>query len=207
MNQTTSTPEYRIQEAGCYVKIRYTVRIENGPVIKGGGDLELMDFVTGYAQVIPGLEKRLMGHCAGDKLSFTVPPDEAFGIRHEELVFEKNREDFHFPAGMEPYPGMELPLISSYNEAPDTVIIKEIKGNSIVIDCNHPLSGKTLQYNLEVVEARPATQNDVCSEWEEQSVEGSCASGSCASGSCSGSCSPYEVVLGQSPEEGTPESN
>ncbi len=206
MTDTKAPPTYRIQDSSCYVKIRYTVRVENGPVIKGAGELEIMDFVTGYAQVIPGLEKRLIGHCAGDRLSFTVPPEEAFGPRIEELVFEKNKEDFHFPAGMQPFPGMELPLISSYNEAPDTVIIKEIKGDNIVIDCNHPLSGATLQYNLEVVEARPATQNDVCSEWEEQSGESDCSSGACSS-SCSGSCSPYEVVLGQAPDPGASESN
>lgn len=202
MSNTTAPPSYSIQDSSCYVKIRYTVRVENGPVIKGAGELEVMDFVTGYAQVIPGLEKRLIGHAVGDKLSFTVPPEEAFGIRHEELVFEKSKADFHFPQGMEPYPGMEIPLITSYNEAPDTAIVKEIKGDSIVIDCNHPLSGAPLQYNLEIVEARPATSNDVCSEWEEQSAESPCSSGS-----CSGACSPYEVVLGSGPEPGGSASN
>ncbi|MBI5568642.1 MAG: FKBP-type peptidyl-prolyl cis-trans isomerase [Desulfomonile tiedjei] len=172
---TVSEPsDYRIAASSCYTKIRYSVRVVGGPVLKGAQEPELMDFVTGYGHVIPGLEKRLVGHGTGERLSFTVPAEEAFGPRHQELVIEKPKSDFHFPPGMAPYQGMQLPLITSASDAPDTVIIREVRDNSIVIDCNHPLAGAALQYELEIVEARPAKSTDVCGEWEQQGAEHQC---------------------------------
>ncbi|MCA1959477.1 MAG: FKBP-type peptidyl-prolyl cis-trans isomerase, partial [Desulfomonile sp.] len=148
-----------------YVKIRYRVQVVDGPVLKGAMEPEIMDFVTGYLHVIPGLEKRLVGRQAGEKLSFTVPPEEAFGIRRPELVIEKAKADFHFPAGVEPYPGMELPIVTGNFDGPETVMIREVRDDTIIIDLNHPLSGLPLAYDLEIIEARPAGASDVCSEW------------------------------------------
>jgi FKBP-type peptidyl-prolyl cis-trans isomerase SlyD len=183
---TTNT----IQDKSWFVKLNYRVRVPNGRIIKGAVDPDTLEFVTGYQQVIPGLEKRLIGHTRGDKLSFTVPPEEAFGPRYEQLVIEKRKEDFHFPQGYYPFVGMELPIILSRDEGPDTVIIKEIKEETIVVDGNHPLAGSPLQYDLEIIEARPAQANEVCAEWDGSSNQ------SCASGSCSGG--PKEIILGQS---------
>jgi FKBP-type peptidyl-prolyl cis-trans isomerase 2 len=70
MSEDAST--YKIAERSCFVKIRYMVKIPNGPVLKGGTERELMDFVTGYRQVVPGLEQRLLGHSVGEKLAFTA---------------------------------------------------------------------------------------------------------------------------------------
>jgi FKBP-type peptidyl-prolyl cis-trans isomerase SlyD len=195
MSDSDGQPEFMVADTSSYVKLRYRVRVLDGPVLKGAGELEEMDFVTGYRHVIPGLEKRLIGHKCGDKLSFTVPAEEAFGVRHDELVMEKSKKDFHFPQGMEPYPGMQLPLITPGGDAPDTALIREVRDETIVIDCNHPLSGLPLMYDLEIVEARPANEKDVCGEWEESPVSDTC-----------GGCSPHEVVLGQ-PSGGDPETN
>ncbi|MBI4963971.1 MAG: FKBP-type peptidyl-prolyl cis-trans isomerase [Desulfomonile tiedjei] len=191
MDDKIAKTQHKIEDSKSYVKIRYSVRVANGRVLKGAGEPEVMDFVTGYRQVVPGLELRLLGHEVGDKLSFSVPPEEAFGPRHQELVIEKSKSDFHFPPGWEPYPGMELPLLTGGDNAPDTVIIREVREDSIVIDANHPLSGATLEYDLEIVEARPATSSDMCSEWDEQKSgdEEPCCS------------SPHQIILGaQDPE-------
>ncbi len=184
---------YTIEASSGYVKIRYKVKVADGPVLKGAGQPEIMDFVTGYRQVVPGLEKRLVGHAQGERLAFAVPPEEAFGPKYQELVIEKNRADFHFPVGMEPYPGMELPMIGRDDDAPDSVVIRRVTDDTIVVDANHPLAGATLEYDLEIIEARPATSSDVCSEWEAEKSE------SCAS--CSGS--PQQIVLGvqEDPEQ------
>lgn len=179
-------PQSTISDHKTYVKIKYRVRVEKGPVLKGAESPELMDFVTGFGHVIPGLEKRLIGHRVGEKLSFTVPPEEGFGQRHDELMIEKSRKDFHFPAGMEPFPGMEIPLVTSSPAAPETALIREVREDSIIIDCNHPLAGAPLQYDLEIVAVRPATDTDVCAEWEEKNSDDACA------------CSPHEFTLGES---------
>ncbi len=192
MTDSGGHTEFRVTDSRSYVKIRYTVRVENGPVLKGAGELEEMDFVTGYGHVIPGLERRLIGHTRGERLSFAVPAEEAFGTRRQELVIEKNRDEFHFPQGLEPYPGMQLPLIGPGSDAPDTVMIREVKGDRIVIDLNHPLSGLPLLYDLEIIEVRPAEEKDMCAEWDEKPVSDMC-----------GGCAPHEIVLGQ----GDPEQN
>ncbi len=176
MRDGATPPIMAIQDSGWYVKIKYRVRVVDGPVLKGLNQPEIMDFVTGYRQVIPGLENRLIGHATGETLSFMVPAEEAFGPRHQELEFEKNKADFHFPSGITPYPGMELPMISHHSNAPDTVIVKEVREDTIVIDCNHPLSGKAFQYDLEIVEARPAKENEVCGEWDQSASSEPCHS-------------------------------
>ncbi len=180
---------YEITDRSCYVKIGYRVRVVDGPVLKGAGEREVMDFVTGYRHVVPGLERRLVGHSPGESLSFTVPADEAFGPRHQELVFEKSKTDFHFPPGFEPHVGMELPLVTRGSGAPDTVMIREVRQDTIVVDLNHPLAGLALQYDLEIIEARPAKESDVCSEWEETGSDGNCGS-DCGSDLC-------QIVLGK----------
>lgn len=189
MTDDAEAREFEVFENKCYVKIRYSVRVVDGPVLKGGSEPETMDFVTGYLHVIPGLEKRLMGHRVGEKLSFVVPPEEAFGIRRKELVIEKPREEFHFPEGFEPYPGMEIPLVAVSENAPDTVLIREIKEDTIIVDLNHPLSGASLQYDLEIMEARPAKSSEVCSQWDQEEA-----------GSIGCSSVP-EIVLGEDVSE------
>lgn len=168
MTEETPPQDYKIAEESSYVKIHYKTRIPGGAVLKGAGTPEVMDFVTGYLQVIPGLEKRLVGCAVGEKHSFTVPAEEAFGEFREELVLEKSVADFHFPPGMKPYPGMELPLVTRGGDGPDTVMIKAVKEDTIVIDLNHPMAGKSLHYELEIVEARPARESDVCGEWSKE---------------------------------------
>ena len=166
MTDNSGPHEFRIGAEKTYVKIKYRVQVEGGPVLKGGEVPEIMDFVTGYLHVVPGLESRLIGHSEGEKLSFTVPAEEAFGERREELVIEKSKDEFHFPDSFSPYPGMELPLVTRGGEGPDTVRIREVRDDTIVIDLNHSLSGMALQYELEIIEARPAKETDVCSEWD-----------------------------------------
>jgi FKBP-type peptidyl-prolyl cis-trans isomerase SlyD len=179
---------YTIEPSSSYVRIAYSVRIAGGQILKGASEPAAMDFVTGYRQVVPGLERRLLGKSVGMRQAFTVPAAEAFGTRNEELVIEKKAADFHFPPGIKPYPGMEIPLVAASLGAPETVTITAVRDDSIVIDLNHPFAGADLEYDLQIVEARPATSDDVCSEWQESPVSDTCCS------------APHEIVLGQGPD-------
>ncbi len=180
--------DYMIEPLRSYVRISYTVKVPDGPVLRGASEPAAMDFVTGYRQVVPGLERRLVGKTAGMRLAFTVPAEEAFGPRNEELVIEKQVKDFHFPRDLKPYPGMEIALVTANPGAPETVLIKEVRGDSIIIDLNHPLAGAALEYDLQRVEARPAGSNDVCGEWQEAPDSDTCCS------------TPHEIVLGRGPD-------
>ena len=185
MNDDLNIEPYRILSSGSYVKIRYLVKIVGGPILKGSPELEIMDFVTGYGQVIPGLEKRLVGQIAGQKLAFEVPAEEAFGVRDEKLVFLKKVEEFHFPPGMTPYAGMEISVLCDAESAPDTVTIKDVTEEGIVIDFNHSLAGFPLGYDLEIIEARTARQSDVCNEWDKKTDDHEWRG-----------CAPQEIILG-----------
>ncbi len=186
MNIPSDFEPYKIQDSGSYVKIRYRVKIVGGPVLKGVPEPETMDFVTGYRHVIPGLEKRLVGETNGRKLNFEVPAEEAFGVRDEKMVFLKKIEEFHFPPGVKPFPGMEIPVLCNDDEGPGSVTIKDVREDGIVIDFNHALAGFPLGYELEIMEARPSRQSDVCAEWDKKDDDAS---------QCS--CLPHEIVLGE----------
>ncbi len=186
MNSPSDYEPYKIQDSGSYVKIRYRVRIVDGPSLKGSPELETMDFVTGYGHVIPGLEKRLVGETNGRKLTFDVPAQEAFGMRDEKMVFLKKIEEFHFPPGVKPFPGMEIPVICNDDEGPGSVTIKDVREDGIVIDFNHALAGFALGYELEIIEARPSRESDVCAEWDKK-----------ADDDFQRSCLPHEIVLGE----------
>ncbi|MDA8407460.1 MAG: FKBP-type peptidyl-prolyl cis-trans isomerase [Deltaproteobacteria bacterium] len=186
MNSPSDYEPYKIQDSGSYVKIRYRVRIVDGPSLKGSPELETMDFVTGYGHVIPGLEKRLVGETNGRKLTFDVPAQEAFGMRDEKMVFLKKIEEFHFPPGVKPFPGMEIPVICNDDEGPGSVTIKDVREDGIVIDFNHALAGFALGYELEIIEARHSRESDVCAEWDKKGDD-----------DFQRSCLPHEIVLGE----------
>lgn len=166
-----------IEPTQTFVKIKYKVEIPGVKILKGAEMPEIMEFVTGYAHVIPGLEQRLIGHGTGEKLSFLVPAEEAFGERVEERIIEKDKSEFFFPQGFEPYVGMELPIITNYENGPESVRITDIRDNTIVIDLNDPLAGFPLQYELEIVEVRPAMESDVCEKWDQPDNLGSSCGG------------------------------
>ena len=140
--------------------------------------------MTGYSHVIPGLERRLLGHGEGDCNGIHRARGGSLRTSPRRIAIEKKKEDFHFPDWLKPYPGMEIAFVSVNDNAPETVIIREIREESIVVDCNHPLSGLNLKYDLEIIESRAAKSTDVCGEWELKPVEESC------------SCSPCQIVLG-----------
>ena len=85
-----------IQEKGTYVKIRYSLRTDEGEYVKGDPreGLAILEIFTGYNQLIPGLEKRLVGVGAGEKMQPRLSVEEAFGPYLPEQVKEKTYEDF-----------------------------------------------------------------------------------------------------------------
>ena len=110
-------------------------------------------------------------------------------MRDEKMVFLKRMEEFHFPPGFKPFPGMEIPVLCNDEEGPGSVTIKEVRKDGIVIDFNHALAGFPLGYDLEIVEARPSRQSDVCAEWDKKTEDDT---------PCSRA--PHEIVLGEGPK-------
>lgn len=151
----------RISEIGTYVRIKYTVGLESGEILKGDPKegLECMDFITGFDQVLPGLEKRLIGLNQGDEMTLTIPPEEAFGAYDPSLIKEKNFSEF--PEGKTLESGKWVLAKNDNHKITCGYFVKEKGFHSVTLDYNHPFAGKTLTYFLKVVEARPATQAEL----------------------------------------------
>lgn len=149
-----------IQEKGTYVKIRYCLKTADGEYIKGDPreGLAVLEIFTGYNQLIPGLEKRLVGKRAGDRMQPRLGPDEAFGPYRPERVKEKGYDEF--PEGRQLDEGRWAVARDEKTGTAYGYFVKKKEEDRIVLDYNHPLAGKELIYDLEIVEARPATEEE-----------------------------------------------
>ncbi|MGD8372063.1 MAG: peptidylprolyl isomerase [Syntrophobacterales bacterium] len=150
-----------IQPENTYVVLKYTVRLEDGEIIKGDPEegLAHMEFVTGYNQVILGLEKRLIGMCEGEKGQIAVPPEEGFGLNNPSLIQEKFYKEF--PEGRNLEEGRWVRATNPNHRVTFGYLVLEKKPDRIILDYNHPLAGKTLIYEFELEEVREASQEEL----------------------------------------------
>ena len=132
---------------GCTVTIDYTMTLENGDIIDSTKDTDPLSYVQGEGEVLTGLEKMLLGLEKGGSLNVAVPPAESFGESDPEACIEIPKDNIP-PEALEP--GMEL-----QGEGPQgqsiTGTIVELKENSVIVDFNHPLAGKTLHFSVTIV--------------------------------------------------------
>jgi len=118
-----------------------------------------MEFVTGYNQVIPGLERRVIGLSQGDEAEITVNPGEGFGPYDPSLVQEKTFE--RFPEGKNLEEGRWALATNPQHRVTFGYLVVEKKPDSIVLDYNHPLAGKTLVYHVKVEKVREANREEL----------------------------------------------
>jgi peptidylprolyl isomerase len=135
---------------GSKVKIHYVGSFDDGKVFDASERLgEPLEFVVGSGTVIPGFEKAVKGMSVGDKKSVKIEAKEAYGEHRADLVKIITRDKL--PADKEPKAGMVIVLgLSNGMEIP--ALITKVNGDMITIDLNHPLSGKNLNFQIEIVE-------------------------------------------------------
>ncbi|MBY4676288.1 FKBP-type peptidyl-prolyl cis-trans isomerase [Marinobacterium arenosum] len=139
------------------VTIHYTLTNTDGAVIDSSVSAEPLAYLHGAGNIVVGLESALAGKAAGDKLDVTVSPEEGYGEKHDELVQKVPTENF---SGIETVEvGMQFMAEAPWGQQPVTVI--KVEDDGITIDGNHPLAGETLQFAVEVVEVRDATQEEI----------------------------------------------
>ncbi|OFC69531.1 FKBP-type peptidyl-prolyl cis-trans isomerase [Alteromonas confluentis] len=137
------------------VTLHYTVSTDGTELDSSVGKNPLV-VLMGRRFLIEGLEDELVGKTAGDKFSTTVEPEKAYGQRMDELVQSVPKNMFE---GMEVEPGMSFRASSEGGE--QSVIVIEVNDDHVVVDGNHPLAGITLQFDVEVVEVREATPEEL----------------------------------------------
>lgn len=139
---------------GDTVKIHYTGTLDDGTQFDSSSGREPLEFTIGSGQVIPGFDKAVEGMAVGDSKSVNIPPDQAYGARHEQMIQDVPRSAL--PADLQPVEGMSLRAQGQDGRAVN-LTITSVRDDSITVDGNHPLAGQTLNFDIELVNiARPA---------------------------------------------------
>jgi FKBP-type peptidyl-prolyl cis-trans isomerase 2 len=133
------------------VKVNYTGKLADGQVFDSSEGKEPIEFTLGQGQLIPGFEKGLIDMKLNEKKTISMPKEDAYGEINEALIQEVKKSEL--PQEMEPKVGMGLVSKSPDGQEMNLMVI-EVKDESIVIDGNHPLAGKDLIFDLEVVEIK-----------------------------------------------------
>jgi FKBP-type peptidyl-prolyl cis-trans isomerase 2 len=136
------------------VKVNYTGKLADGQVFDSSEGKEPIEFTLGQGQLIPGFEKGLIDMKLNEKKTITVAKEEAYGDVNKDLIQEVKKTEL--PQDMTPEVGMGLVSKSPDGQEMNLMVV-EVKDESIVIDGNHPLAGKELVFDLEVIEIKEAT--------------------------------------------------
>ncbi|MFD1384705.1 peptidylprolyl isomerase [Rhodanobacter aciditrophus] len=139
------------------VSMHYTLKDENGEVLDSSAGQEPLVFLSGARNIIEGLDNALQGKAAGDAMQVEVSAEEGYGPVHQELIQKVPRENFQGVDSIEV--GMQFMAQTPNGQQPVTVIGVEEDG--ILLDGNHPLAGKSLSFEVEVVEVREASAEEI----------------------------------------------
>lgn len=135
-------------KAGDIVRVHYKGLLDDGSVFDSSEGSDPLEFTLGAGQVIPGFEQAVAGMTPGDEQRITIPPDEAYGARRDDLVLVVDRSEM--PADMEPAPGQQLQL--SQEGQSFIVTITDVSPENVTLDANHPLAGQQLTFDLQLVD-------------------------------------------------------
>lgn len=179
-------------ENGHLISINYAVRDkESGEILDSSDTQEKpLSFILGQNQVISGLENALIGRNVGDRFEIEVAPEDAYGIRNPDFLQEVPKEQFE---GIDLKKGMTL-FGQSEDGQTIQVIVDEIGDSSVIIDYNHPLSSKTLMFDVEILSSREPSKDELanysslysggCCGGEHHQSNGGCCGGHHHSGGC-----------------------
>jgi len=137
--------------------IHYAVSDSEDTLIDSSYDHTPLAVIHGTGYLIPGLESALEGHEAGDKFTATVSPEDGYGERHDDYVQTVPKEMFADIEDLE----VGAQLRATTDDGEQTVIVVDMTDDTITVDGNHPLSGIELKFEVEVIEVRDATADEL----------------------------------------------
>lgn len=137
--------------------IHYTLTSVDGEVLDSSEGAEPLAYIHGLGNIVPGLEKELTGKQTGDKVNVEVSPEEGYGEINDELIQEVDRSAFD---GVDTIGvGMRFMAQTAWGQQP--VIVTAVSDDTVTVDGNHPLANQTLKFDVEVVEVRDATEEEL----------------------------------------------
>lgn len=134
---------------GDTVRVDYTGKLSDGTVFDSSQGRDPLEFTLGAEQVISGFESAVEGMSPGDTAMATLPPEDAYGDRDDELLFQVERAEL--PEEMEPEVGDTLEVQPQRGDAFEARIAG-VEDDTVVLDANHPLAGQELTFEIELVE-------------------------------------------------------
>jgi FKBP-type peptidyl-prolyl cis-trans isomerase SlyD len=143
------------------VSFLYTLKDEAGAIIDHSDDGEPLAYLHGHGQIVPGLERELAGKSSGEKLHVHVSPADGYGEYDAARVQKVPREAFK--SIPELHEGMSL-ATRTQSGAHAEVVVREIGPEVVTVDGNHPLAGKDLFFDIEIVEVRAASEEELAHE-------------------------------------------
>jgi FKBP-type peptidyl-prolyl cis-trans isomerase 2 len=133
------------------VKVNYTGKLSDGQIFDSSEGKQPLEFTLGQGQLIPGFEKGLIDMKLNEKKTITIAKEEAYGEINDDLKQEVKRSEL--PKDISPEVGMGLVSKSPDGQEMNLRVVK-VSEESIVVDGNHPLAGKDLIFDIEVVEIK-----------------------------------------------------
>lgn len=134
---------------GDTVSVHYTGKLTDGTVFDSSAEREPLKFTIGEQQVIVGFEQAIEGMATGEKKTVQIQPDQAYGPHHGELVFQIERGNL--PGEIDPEVGQRLTF-----QRPDgqtvPLTVTAVTDSAVTLDANHPLAGRELTFDLELVD-------------------------------------------------------
>ena len=138
------------------VRFHYSVAEQGAEPMETSRDREPLAILFGHGNIIPGLEKAMEGHAAGDKFGVDVVAADAYGEKREGLTQRVPKK--HFGA-QRLEPGMQVVLNTNFG--PRAVTIEKVGMSVVDVDLNHPMAGKDLHFDIEIVEVREASAEEL----------------------------------------------
>lgn len=143
-------------ENNSVVRFHYTVSEVGQPPVESSREREPLAILVGHGNIIPGLEAALLDKAEGDRFEVTVTPDQAYGERRENFVQRVPKKHFR---NARLKPGQQVVLETSMG--PRAVTVAKVGATVVDVDLNHPMAGKTLQFDVEIVGVREAEAVEV----------------------------------------------
>jgi peptidylprolyl isomerase len=134
---------------GDNVKAHYTGKLDDGTVFDSSRDRGPLEFSIGQNQVIKGFEEAVVGMSEGESKTVTVASEEAYGARREDLVITLQRSQI--PANVELREGLHLQM-RQQDGTVFNVMVSDLSDEQVTLDANHPLAGRDLTFEIELVE-------------------------------------------------------
>jgi len=138
----------RTAKEGDSVSLHYKGTFEDGTVFDTSETHGALKFTIGKGMVIPGFEEAVVGMKLGEAKTVTIPPEKGYGPRHEELMIKMERKEL--PPDLDPVVGQRIEF--SKGKQRFELMVAEVTDEAVTFDANHPLAGKTLVFELLLLE-------------------------------------------------------